>query len=830
MRRNLPQAELFIGRRMPRFPDHEIKEHVASGNNGHLFRAYNSRTDSSLAFKVIPDENLPHDDTQEEYLNEARKPNAITNQAAVRYHDVFSYVDESIGFRGIVFVCDYVDGVDLRTYMKDRASDIDIAFVKRFLRTMLGLLHELELRRYVHGDLHAGNILVARAEYDIDEQTTFRVTDFGVQHFSGKARHPSDYLFLAEILRDLLGCIDYHSCDGRDRYAYNILRDDFLRRHLIETDSSADSLARNPQSLVRKLDTINDRYSDMMRTEKKHNLANPFDYPNCEQIGNSHLLLKSLYSDRLLGLSDIRARLNLVLTGPRGCGKTTVFRALSLEYLMSIQEDQPKAIQYIGIYYRCDDLYFAFPRYREPPGATLVDIPMHYLVATLVSTMLEQVRNWARRHFHAEFARWERVLAADLWHLFELSPPGHPGGESLSSLIQWLKGRERRRAVGMRRATHKGQVGGLFEPSHVIRTCEIVRRRLTFLEDRPIYYFIDDYSEPKITADLQANLNRLLMHRSADVYFKISTESPVSFSREDVDGKKYVESREFNLLHLGLRYLIDESAKRSEFIDDLFSRRFREVESYPVRNLGDLLGKDSRNENATARDLVADSESGGERPYFAGCATIAAMCSGDIHYIIRLVSKMVDDYGAENLARSTRIPRIPFHIQNRSIRATAGEFVESIRTLPGRGPHLANIITAFGNVARSYLLHRTSKNGNAITPHQASRIEPYEELDLSANASDVLRELLRYSVFIEDPRGKSRRGKPVPRYYLRRYLIPHFLLTFGRRDSIQLEGSQMEKLLLFPSNFERDMKVRAQITDDTDFHNKDQMEFLYHER
>lgn len=827
MRKHLPPADSFIGLRMPRFPNHKIEEHVASGNNGHLFRAYDSRTASSLAFKVVPHENLPQDDTQEAYLSEAKKANLITNPAVVRYHDVFSYTDQSIGFQGVVFVCDYVDGIDLRTYMNTRSSDIDIAFVKSFLRTMLGLLFELDRRHYAHGDLHARNILVARAEYDIDQQTTFRVTDFGVQQFTGKARHQSDYLFLAEVLKQLISCVDYRNCEGRDRYAHNVLRDDFLRRHLIETDPTADRLARNPRLMVHKLDTINDRYFEMTRTEKDHKLVTPFDYPNCEQMGNSHLLLRSLYSHRLLGLSDIRARLNLVLTGPRGCGKTTVFRALSLEYLASVQEDDPEDIQYIGVYYRCDDLYFAFPRYKDPGAPSLIDIPMHYLVATLVSTMLEQVATWAQKYFRDEFTISERALSADLWRLFEMQPPAHPNDGSLLSLIDRLKDRERRRAVGMRRAMNVGhsRTRGLFEPSHMIRTCEIARRRLSFLEDRPFYFFIDDYSEPKITADLQANLNRLLMHRSADVYFKISTESPVSFSREDVDGKKYVESREFNLLHLGLRYLVDESEKRREFIDDLFRRRFREVEGYPVGTLLEMLGDDNRNENATARALV--NASGKDRPYFAGCGTVAAMCSGDIHYIIRLVSKMVEDFGGTSqLAESTCVPRIPFHVQNRSIRSAAGEFVESIRTLPGRGPHLANIITAFGNVARSYLLHRTTKNGNAVTPHQASRIEPYDELRLSSDAFEVLRELLRYSVFIEDPRGKSRRGKPVPRYYVRRYLIPHFLLTFSRRDSIQLENDEVERLLLFPALFERDMRIRVS-DKDGGLIDDDQMELLY---
>ena len=101
-------------------------------------------------------------------------------------------------------------------------------------------------------------------------------------------------------------------------------------------------------------------------------------------------------------------------------------------------------------------------------------------------------------------------------------------------------------------------------------------------------------------------------------------------------------------------------------------------------------------------------------------------------------------------------------------------------------------------------------NQKGKPPHQASRIEPYEPLTLHEEAQEILEELLRYSIFIEDPRGKSRRGKIVPRFYLRRYLIPHFQLTFSRRDSLQLEVSEIDDLLRTPEKFEEAMRLRSE--------------------
>ena len=806
MRKYLPSVDLFLGKTIERFPNHVIKEHVASGNNGHLFRAFDQSTRSNLAFKVIPVENLPKDNSEQQqiYLNEAKKANQIDHQSVVNYIDVIPYVDPESKISCVIFVCNYIKGKNLRYYMKDHKT-IEVPFIEDFLRTMFGLLFELQARGFQHGDLHAGNVLVADPEFDVYGRSVFRVTDFGVRELTGPTTHMSDYLYLAETLRQLLGKVSYSDCSGRDRYVYNILKADFLARHLYEIDTSADPYACNPSRLLKKLDSIDDQYS-AEKQDSPIRLVSPFDYPNCEQIGNSHLLLKSLYSDRLLGLGDIQARSNLMLTGPRGCGKTTVFRALSLEYLISTENDSPKDLNYIGIYYRCDDLYFNFPRYEYPDRDSAFDVPMHFMIVTLTGTMLEQISAWAKRHFSDEFIKKEKQLAAELWELFGWQTPGDPTAGELSVLANKLKVKETKRAARKQRHIHKESVEGYFGPGMMFDVCHVIRKQFSFLQDRQIYFFIDDYSHPKITKNLQANLNRLVMHRSSDVFFKLSTESPVSFAREDIDGKKYVESREYDLLNLGLRYISSKSEQIAEFLEDLFVRRFKEVEGYPVSNLGDLLGSMPRNENETAR-AFRDKE-GSEN--YAGVQTIAAMCSGDIHYMIRLVGRMVEDFGGQSALANTRTePCIPPREQHESIRAAAGSFMESVRTLPRYGQQLANVVSAFGNVAHSYLLYENSSNQTGNPPHQASRIEPYESLDISDEAQLILDELLRYSIFIEDPRGKSRRGQIVPRFYLRRYLIPHFRLTFSRRDSLQLESTDIESLLCNPGEFENDNRLRA---------------------
>jgi hypothetical protein len=146
-------------------------------------------------------------------------------------------------------------------------------------------------------------------------------------------------------------------------------------------------------------------------------------------------------------------------------------------------------------------------------------------------------------------------------------------------------------------------------------------------------------------------------------------------------------------------------------------------------------------------------------------------------------------------------------VQTKTIKIEAGNFLKNLRALPG-GDRLVDIVEAFGNVAASYVRHRDSKNEDGNPPHQASRIEPYEDPNLTGDARDIYNDLLRYSVFLEDVRGKSRRGLVVRRLYLRRFLIPFFRLTFSKRDSLSLSVDELRELLLEPKRFEGRKRLR----------------------
>ena len=808
MRKHLPDKEYFIGKQVPDQPGgFRIVEHRGSGGNGHVFRAHSDELRHDIAVKIIPKQNLK-DNWKEEY----QKANLLRSRLVVKFFGVNEWEDPEHMIDCVMLLSDYISGGTLRDHIRQNKNNIFIDFIVNLLREMFDLFHEMTGRDFQHGDLHSGNVLVEdQSSSLVGPDDAFRITDFGVTSATEHGQVKNDFENLAFILKELLENVDYQSAGPLEKYTFNILNDHFLAKHLMESDTTRDPYARRPQKLFERITEIESEFDKIQIDKAFKKITDPFEYLSCEHFGDSHSLLRALYSDRFLGLSSIETRNNLVLTGPRGCGKSTVFKSLSLPHRFVIDDDQPSKLSYIGIYYRCDDLYFAFPRYTLPDKQEAFNVPMHFIISTLISELFDSIKKWALRYYKNEFEKKEENISKSAWELLELNRPPEPGIDNFKALSARLR-KERIRAAKKQRFINdpKHSFGFYFGPDMLIKICTMLTEKFSFLQNRPFYFFIDDYSSPKITIDLQQNLNRLFMQRTSSCFFKLSTESTVSYMRSDIDAKAYVEGREFTLMNLGLNYIHAEDKKKLRFIEDIFEKRLKAIDNYPVSDLDTLLGSYEGPNYNQAAEIIRK----GKRVEIWGKESLCRLCCGDIYHIIDLVKQMVGNIGgAEGLAQIESSQKISPKDQTKAIRDQAGNFLKGLR-LSSNGSQLVEIVSSFGNVAHSYLKHRNSKNVQTNPPWQAHRIEPYDQLALSDEAQKIYDELLRYSVFIEDVRGKSRRGKVVPRLYLRRLLIPHFNLTFSTRDSVGLEPDEILELLLTPKEFEKNHLIKKGLLED----------------
>jgi hypothetical protein len=261
------------------------------------------------------------------------------------------------------------------------------------------------------------------------------------------------------------------------------------------------------------------------------------------------------------------------------------------------------------------------------------------------------------------------------------------------------------------------------------------------------------------------------------------------------------------------------------------------------QNIATILGKSRRTYNQLAREIR--EKKAGKHVHYYGWDMVVDLCSGDVVNVLRLVRDIISLAGGiEKFSEPGNI-RIPFdekvrfgkktghEIQHQAIREIGNDFLNRVEAVPNIGKDLRKIAVAFGNVSNWYLRNRNSQNQAQNPPWQAFRLEvretPYFEESLLKKAKrkynlddnisaeklkKLYQGLIRYGIFLRDARGKSQRGAVIPRLYIRRLLIPTFLLTPSKRDSIGVEVGEFFMLLSDPDKFVVHMRKKKPQRDD----------------
>lgn len=793
-----------------------IDRYLGHGKIGVVFHATKEGIGRESACKIIPGKTL-----KAGWDDELKKLVELEGiEQVVQYQEHCSAILPGTQMKE-PFVCifyQFVKGATLQKYAEEHPEAITLQFIENLVAQILQVLQALKATQIIHGDLHEGNIMVTDPdERRIDPSPMIRVTDFGVGGSNNRIEPLDDYVQLSIICSELIhNHIDPALLEGEERFFYTNFKTAFLGKQLVESDPTVGDFVRNPRLLLENLRSIREQYKGLEK-RRPLRLRRPFEYLNCEQIGDSFKLLHDLYSKEFLGYLDLTSRTNTVLTGPRGCGKTTIFRNLSLKtQLLSGANSSKGPYSYIGIYYHCIDLYFAFP-YRLPnleePTQRIVT---HYFNLAILFEILDTL-----------------VVAEDS----SLTIPSEALNELQGFLRVWLpqytippKGtsilRHLATMVGKEKQNFRGWIDkhGMTVPSVSLMAqdflknlCKLLRDCIPWMKEVPFYFFLDDYSTPKISDKVQAVLNSFIFIRYPELFFKISTESLFALHPYDASGKMLDESREYGeVIELGEYFLHASHEEKRRFLTQVVNNRLRLAEEFKwtERDITKILHSHPRSSyNKLARDIRS-----GKHVTYCSWDTVVDLCSGDIADILRLVRDM---FSFAEL--SSEMTLISCQTQDKAMREAGQKFLAKIEAVPDTGRELAKIAQAFGKVANHYLKTRNSRNEKTCPPMQAFRIEVRETPDFTvdekqmkfgkpiydaAKARRYYQDLLKYGIFIRDVRGKSIRGEVTPRLYLRRLLIPTFLLTPSKRDSLSLEKHVFIMFLTDPERFERYMKSK----------------------
>ncbi|MFI5251385.1 MAG: protein kinase [Bacteroidota bacterium] len=788
-----------------------LEEVIGHGKIGVVFRSERNITPNEkikVAIKIMRGKRL-----RPNWENEIIKLSGIQGNIRVpRYidHGVFYFDNELIAFIVYEFI---PSSHNLNDWLKSNL--VSITFIEALIIEILQVFHAMKILGIHHEDLHAGNILVAKSEQEIESEAEhFYVTDFGIGGSANDLVPKDDYFGLADIVNVLLEKIEYPNLGSRDRIKYDKFK--IFLKELTERNPTVGSYVFEPKNLIARL-------RELLSTLEQHSenhlqeLSDPFEYLSCEQIGNSFKLLAKLYSSDFLGRNDLLERNNTIFTGPRGCGKTTVFRNLSTK--VALLSGSGGEDTFIGIYYQCSDLFFAFPYLylKDKLTEERLRITAAYLNLSLLYEILEtisiiQVQN-SDLIKSEEIRTFIEKVGTFFPNLKFTSPVSSDPLDAMMTHVESMK----------RKLRGDDVVGGKQSPTNGVDEIDflkdvsrILQNSFSYIQNKPVFFFIDDYSSPKIPNILQRSLNRILFQRNAECFFKISTESITSIYPEDASGKVLELSREYDVIDLGAYFLNADPAVKSEFITAIVNNRLNSCPSIDHKDISIILGDYKIEDTELANLLRKEKGKNGKKSYvkYWGTQVFVDICSGEIGLMLRLLKEMFVSAKKKGIGTGKiEFEKIPIDrkIQDRNIREMGNDFLVRIEASPETGKRMREIIESFAEVSKLAILNVSSKNLLTNPPKLATKIELRETPKFDPpndNLKIYYDDLIRYSVFLRDVRGKSIRGAVVPRLYLRRLLIPTFHLTFSKRDNISLEVQDFYLLLSDPKQFLKNMKAR----------------------
>ncbi|MFA5267667.1 MAG: protein kinase [Methanoregula sp.] len=792
-------------------------EEIGHGKNGVVYKAIDESINHKIACKLIPVGRLKNG-----WQTEIKK--VIRLEGILQIIHYFGSGNVTIDSQEFVYILwEYIEGENLGDYLKNKGDSITLELVRSITDEILNAFFAMHQQGISHNDLHEGNILIYKDPRVITDNPRIKITDFGIGGSYCDLKPKDDYREFARICHNLLDKINPDDLvDGKDRYFYDVFIEDFIPKKLLEKDFTQGTYVKNPRELLSIFNSIPEGYYKL-KSERPIKLTQPFDYLRCEQIGNSFKLLQKLYSHNFPGYDDILQRNNTILTGPRGCGKTTLFKNLSLKAQLAAQNFDGLKEPFIGIYYHCYDLYFAFPyiKFRanaqgnqDKRNAIINYFNLSILIEIL--DLLEVADSLSPSLLNKQELGKLELFISDYYPDYERPPTG-------SNIIRYLKEfTNYQKKLTREWFYHRISKKPIFLPMDFIpAVSKILQSEFELFHNKPIYYLLDDYSLPTISLSLQETINDFIFFPAKDSehFFKISTESIVTFYNYTSTRKMLVENREYVSVDLGNYFLTSDMTVINSFLTEVINNRLKNSENISpmYHDIQQILGASKyKSCNDLARNIrnEKDESDKKQRVLYYGWPLIVLSCTGDIANTLELVKSIFADVGPKKFSIENGL-QIPIeyaesdiiqntHLQDKAIREAGITFLQRIGQIPEEdyGTQLKKITECFGHVAHWYLMNITSKNEKTRPPHQACRIELQEPPELDGETKQIYDNLIRYGIFFRDSRGKSQRGEAMDRLYLRRILIPTFKLTYSKRDSIRLDPKLFALFLSRPEEFE----------------------------
>ncbi len=703
----------------------------------------------------------------------------------------------------VCFIEQWIDGLTLADFLKQEAAHVTSNFLLAYIRGMCEALNALQAVGLQHNDLHMGNVMLEMPAPGM----------------------PADQYAVKVIDTGNLRCVDEPTGIGQGDHRnfvrhlvaiYNTIRRKKLlpvreKRFLDEAEKLFRSmLDEDPSVALTDPEQIRSHFEFAFTRANAPRparvaLQSPFEYISAEHLSDDRLLV-SIFADSCPWLHKVSGPDPCIVSGPRGCGKSTMFRWLSIKAHLHKDVMDIADFRIAGFYVSCStDLQNRFGWiYTEALAAKFKREIVHYFNLLLVREVIQTLCSISDRKDREEF--WglgpaqEQTIYDFVRTAFMLSHPVLQGVSRLRQCldmveadlfhchVQMLKG------LNLEWATPETLLGDF--------TAMLVQE-VSFFRDRKITFLIDDFSTHRLPENVQVILLRIIWERRGTHIFKLSSEKYGTALSDSFNATVDV-AREMVEIDCGREYVAlddsDQQDKGRSFATDLLANRLKVAEYQSGPEL--LLGKSEWPHGSLGRAL-RDKGQGRKNDQYHGIECIASLCSGDISTLL-LVYRRIFELG--NVQKHT-VLTVAKHVQHEAITSVSRELFEAIRNHHPHGPQMHWIVREFGNLTRRILEDgKMLKQGDKTVPPQCPRIEVDQDFDtpddnLNRHQLDIALELIRRAVFIEMEPGRSRhKFVTTLRWQLRRVYLPAFGAALSKNDAVKWRPAQFKHFLVSPND------------------------------
>lgn len=752
----------------------------------------------------------------EDYINRSYLTE-LSNAAKLEDYDEFAtfiaadVITFDLGQLGkkkfICFIERWIDGHTLEDYLVRRPEHVSCSFLLAFVTQMCSALAALAAEQLQHDDLHARNVMLENPSAGMSPDTLrVKVIDTGslksIQNVTTKEKddHRNFVDHLIAIHNTILKRKNLSIRDRRFLKECKILYDVML-------DDDPSITLRSP-ALIKSQFILADTRTTLSRTSGPRTLQSPFEYISAEHIADDRLLV-DIFAQSCPWLEKVAGPDPCLITGPRGCGKSTIFRWLSLKAHLHKPASEVESFRIAGFYLSCSsDLQnrLSWIKTRALAEKKFPREIVHYfnliLAREVIQTLL-MIRNrddrevvWGLGNVQEE--RIHEFLKTAL-------ATTHFVIQGVSRLQQALEMIE----MEMFRC-HVQMLKGLNLDWNTPETflgdfTSLLVKELPFFRDHRIAFLLDDFSSHRLPEPVQVVLNRVIWERRETHIFKLSSEKYGATLSDSFDATIDI-TREMVEIDCGREFLaLDNPEQRDQarsFAKELLGNRLKtaEYEGTPE----EILGNSHWDEGSLARALIAKRSNPGRLDnQYHGLECIADLCSGDVSTLL-LVYRRIFELGGVGKLTKNQVQR---RIQHRAIEEVSRNLFEAIKNHHPFGKQMYSIVREFGTfIRRNMETGREIKLRNAYGPSLSPRIEVDQNFssadeELNDDQARLAGELIRRAIFIEMEPGRSRHKYVTTlRWQLRRVYLPSFGAALSKNDAVKWKPSEFKFFLLDPKN------------------------------